>query len=162
MNNREIKQFHSSIFLLPPKSFLPDLSVPGKLRLWFRSFRGYTILGCFINGICVSYVTLKHNYLNKYRFMERKDMLINPYWTAVEYRRMGFAKSLLTEITKNSDLSWKRLFAVVAADNIASINCLESAGFILIGYAVRNKWSYEMTNNSTGLKIYQFSRGIST
>ena len=152
---------HAVCILPPPSKILGyKLSFIQSLQLAFRSMRGvklYYITN--MSGAGISHVFLKHNYMNKYAFMNQKDVMVNPYWTVPEERNKGFAKRLLRTILSDSKESWTRCYAVVANDNSSSIRCLEAVGFSRIGYAEAKRWSYQLTSTPGKLVVFMYARG---
>ena len=157
-SNMEIKYYYSSIIGPSPNTFIPDLSFFARIRMRIRSVRGYIIIAYFEYGKSISYVVLKHNYLYRYTFLKKNDMIINPYWTHPDYRKKGIATKLLKEVVKNENNVWDNLYAVVEIDNIGSINCLEAVGFGFFGYAIkRKKWFYDISQKRKSmLLVYRY------
>lgn len=116
----------------PPHRLLSSLSE--RLLLAFRSLKGYSYYYCEESGKLCAYLFLKHNYLGYYTFMEKSDLLLNPYMTLPPYRRRGYASALLERAVKDAAESGHTIYAVVVADNVASQQVLLKEGFMLEGY----------------------------
>ncbi len=135
------------------KSFL------SKCFLRYRSISGIIVYAIMKDDICVANALLKHNYLHRYGFMKKGDMIINPYWTNPDYQRRGYASHLLQGIKNDNKEFWKCVYAVVVKNNIASRRCLETNGFELAGYTSKRLWIYNLKKKETDMFVYVYRRG---
>lgn len=148
-----IIKYESRLFRFSPKMLSGESTNFDRFRELLRSVRGYVVYALDVEGMIVSTVHIKHNYLHKYLFMEKDDCIINPYWTHKDYRNKGYARMLLKLVINNNN-NWNRLYAVVSENNTPSIKCLEAVGMRRIGYAKKWFWCYKITQESQPLVVY--------
>ena len=82
-------------------------------RLLFRAVRGYWLCYAMYHDTLIAYAFLKKNYLLKYRFMHRKDVLISPYYVSPEYRGHRLGGELLNVALSSDRFVWRKAFALV-------------------------------------------------
>ena len=125
-----------------------------KNRLLFRAIRGYWLCYVIYRDELISYAFFKKNYLLKYRFMHRKDVLINTYDVSPQYRSHRLGAKMLNIALSSDRFEWRKAFAVVNKNNVPSIRTLQKIGFTLIGYEKKSDWSYHISLKPTELLVF--------
>lgn len=146
--------FSPSFFRLVPARIKSSFSVFERARLLLRVFRGYFVYYQTDKDKLVSYCFLKRNYLHKYSFLKKDDVLINPYFVSPMYRGQGLGGKLIQTAMEDSNKCWKTVYAVVKEDNLPSIRTLEKLNFHRIGYSDKQGWSHKLTDRKTHLPIF--------
>lgn len=149
----------SSSFLLPvPPAVRNSLSFFERARLLLRVFRGYDVYYQTQNGELASYCFLKRNYLGKYAFLKKKDVLINPYYVVPAFRGRGVGGKLIRIAVEDRATAWETVYAVVKEENTPSIRTLEKLGFEKCGYSDKRGWSHKLTDRKTELPVFCLTR----
>ena len=139
---------------LLPKELTKRFAISEKLRLALRSLRTYNIYYIADDGNAIGYCFIKKNYFNKYSFMDKNDVIINPYLVDSAYRGHHLGAQLIQYAMDDLINQYSKMWAVIEKDNIASIKTVESLGFSLIGYAKSKHFSWKLCNEQTNLVVY--------
>lgn len=150
--------FTPSLFQLVPKRIRNCFSVTERAKLLLRVLRGYYVYYQTQNDRLVSYCFLKRNYLGKYPFLSKNDVLINPYFVSKDYRGRGLGGKLIDTAIKDTQTAWERVYALVMQDNLPSIRTLEKLQFERIGYSDKRGWSHRITERKTHLPVFCLTR----
>ncbi len=159
----EVDRFASRLFRNPNRKYIAiGFSCADYFKLFLRSLFGkYYIYSISIDGnSAVANVFIKHNYLNKYGFMKKNDMLINPYWTSESYRRRGYARQVLCYMFSDDTVHWENMYAVVENNNLPSIRALVSVGMTFVGVCEKKIWTYHLLPEQTEgrLLVFRYTR----
>lgn len=154
----DVRAFTSSPFFVLPKRAKRWFPFSERARLMLRSFFGYIFYSADQHGRMIAYCFLKRNYLRKYRFMQTRDVIINPYFVSPEFRGKGYGEIILQMSTKDRQAEWHAAWAVVKADNLPSIAALRRTGFLQVGYSMKNGWSHHLTKTPTPLIVFRKDR----
>lgn len=154
-NDFALYSFSSSVFCLLPKELKPCFSRTEQLFLFFRAIRRYNIYYFLDKNRAVAFCCVKRNYLHKYGFMRRRDVLINPYYVDPRYRGQGLGGKLIEAAMKDGIEEWQTIWAVVCSDNLSSIITLQKQGFIECGFSRIGRWSHSLTKKETCRKVFK-------
>ncbi len=153
MTDQGIHIFKPTIRSLLPKEFYKKFNFLDKIKLSFRFlWGGYLLYYLAIDGKIIGYCFLKHNWFGKYKFLNKNDWLINPYYVYEEYRGNGYAQQIIEYMLKSQSGKNGKIFAVVKDDNIISKFILSKLGFIRVGYATEGFY-HSLTNIKTSLIV---------
>ncbi len=150
--------FTPSVFRLVPPRIRCIFSVTDRAKLLLRLLRGYTVYYQTDGEKPVSYCFLKRNYLHKYAFLKKTDVLINPYYVSPEYRGQGLGGKLIKAAIADRQEAWERVYAVVKEENLSSIRTLEKLRFAKIGFSEKHGWSHKLTDKQTKLPVFCLTR----
>lgn len=154
--------FQSTLLSPLPTQLKPCFTGLERIRLRLRSLSGkYILYYIFGKERLAGYCFLKRGYLKRYSFLQKGDMLINPYYVAPPCRRNHYATIMLHAATADRDTAWRRLWAVVASDNHASAAALRKVGFQQVGFAEKTHWAYHLTMKPSRLTVFRIDRGLS-
>lgn len=107
-------------------------------------------------GFCV----LKKRQGCRQAFMKKNDMLIAPYYIKTQYRGRGMASAMLKAVCQHSNQSkgpGGNFYALVNADNVASLKALECAGFKKIGFLKQRLRLFQIvTTRKTGVVVMRW------
>ena len=148
---------HKFIGLPPhllPKELTKRFSISEKIRLALRSLRTYNVYYIIDDGKAIGYCFIKKNYLNKYSFMDRKDVIINPYLVDEAYRGQHLGEKMIQYAMDDMCSQYSTMWAVIEKDNIASIKTVEKLGFSFKGYAKSKCFAWKLCNEQTNLVVY--------
>jgi len=148
--------FRPCIFALIPKEFADTFGLLDRIRLSVRVWRGYYLYCVVREHKLVGYTFLKRNYLHKYAFMRRGDLLINPYYVSENMRGQGISTDMLRTILQDHALPRNRIWALVKSDNGPSLTVLKKLGFRNVGWSDKRLWSHHLIQNITHLEIHCF------
>lgn len=154
-SNYQMYAFSSSVLHLLPEKLCCCFSGKERLFLLLRAFRGYQIYYLMDGEKPVSYSFFKRNYLHKYAFLQRGEVLINPYFVFPEYRGNGLGGKLLKAAMEDGKKEWSSVWAVVLDDNEPSIRTLQRLGFSDCGFSDVKLWSHRLTKNKTGRRVFR-------
>ena len=147
--------FESSVFGILPKKIKKDFSLVERIKLHLRALRGYCFYFLEIEDKMVAYCFLKRNYLKKYSFMDKNDLIVNPYYVSEEYRGNHFGEIILRASLDNLPANTKNVWAIVLDDNIPSIKTLERIGFNIEGYSYVFHFSHHISDNQTDKYVFK-------
>lgn len=150
--------FTPSVFCLVPPRIKSHFPIYDRAKLLLRVLRGYTVYYQTDGEKMVSYCFLKRNYLGKYAFLKKQDVLINPYYVSPEYRGHGLGGKLLKAAFADREEPWERVYAVVKEENLPSIRTLEKLGFHQIGFSDKSGWLHRLTEKKTKLCVFCLTR----
>lgn len=150
--------FRPCLFSLIPREFADSFDLLDRMRLGLRVWRGYYLFCAVKEHKLVGYAFLKRNYLHKYAFMERGDLLINPYFVFEEMRGQGVSTEMLRAVLEDGVVPFKRIWAVVKSDNGPSLAVLKKLGFRNVGFSNKGLWSHCLKKNETHLEIHCFEK----
>lgn len=152
--------FTPSVFCLVPPRIKSNFSILDRAKLMLRVLRGYTVYYQTDGEKMVSYCFLKRNYLCKYAFLKKKDVLINPYYVSPEYRGRGLGGKLIEAAIADREEAWETVYAVVKEDNLPSIRTLEKLNFVKLGFSDKSGWSHKLTDRQTKLPVFCLTRSV--
>lgn len=150
-----IRAFSASLTHLLPKRFGDRFSVLDRIKLMLRAFRGYYFYSAERDRELIAYCFLKRNYLRKYAFLQRNDVLINPYYVTPEFRGNGYGGKLLKTAYEDCGTDWTAIWAVVKADNLPSVATLQKMGFQQEGYSAKSGWTHRLVQSPTNLLVFR-------
>lgn len=150
--------FEPTLFCLVPQQIKHSFSITERIRLLLRVLRGYLVYYQMSGNTMASYCFIKKNYLCKYAFLEKRDVLINPYYVSADFRGCGLGGQLIRVAIDDKQTDWDRVFAVVKEDNFPSIRTLDKLGFERIGFSRKKGWSHKLTANKTHLLLFSLTR----
>ena len=150
--------FTPSVFRLVPPRIRHSFSVIDRAKLLLRVLNGYYVYYETDADKMMGYCFLKRNYLRKYAFLQKQDVLINPYFVSPEYRGNGLGGKLIKAAISDSETSWKTVYAVVKEENMPSIRTLEKLGFQKVGCSDKKGWSHRLTEQKTHLPVFCLTR----
>lgn len=148
--------FTPSLFHLVPQRL--GFSLFERAKLLLRVIRGYTVYYQTDGTQMAGYCFLKHNYLSKYAFVRKHDVLINPYYVSPAFRGHGLGGALIRTAIEDTKTSWHRVYAVVKEENIPSLRTLEKLNFTKAGYSEKGLWQHKLTQRQTELPVFCLTR----
>lgn len=150
--------FTPSLCCLLPKRIRNCFTLSDRAKLLLRAVRGYFLYYATDSDRLVGYCFLKRNYIAKYSFLGKNDVLINPYYVSEEYRGRGIGGSLISASICDTKALWDNVYAVVKSDNFPSVRTLEKLGFHRAGYSDKRGWSHRLTVSKTDLPVFILDR----
>ena len=150
--------FTPSAFRLVPPRIRRSFPVIDRAKLLLRVLNGYYLYYEMDADKLAGYCFLKRNYLGKYAFLQKQDVLINPYYVAPSYRGSGLGGKLIETAIADFETPWKTVYAVVKEDNLPSIRTLEKLSFQKVGYSDKKGWSHRLTERRTHLPVFCLTR----
>lgn len=89
----------------------------------------------------------------------KHDIVLGPYFVALEHRGRGYAKILVRMTLRNCTYNYRYAFDWIHKENISSIRTSESAGMIVAGYLdVVGKVRKLVLNDKGSYVIYKYTR----
>lgn len=150
----ETHLFQSNLFTLLPKQISSQFTFSDRIKLLLRVWRGYRLYFLTEQETLCAYTFIKRNYLHKYAFMRKGDLLVNPYYVNPEYRGCGLAQKMLQLVQDDLKEQKGSVWAVVKEDNLPSIAVLKKTGFVQVGYSQKKLWSHCFTKEQTHLHLF--------
>jgi L-amino acid N-acyltransferase YncA len=121
-----------------------------------RAIRGYYLFSLEKNGKMIAYCFLKKNYLSKYPFMEKNDLIVNPYFVCEECRGRKLGEKIVKAALNNMPTDTENVWAIVLNDNIPSIKTLQRIGFELEGYSHVVNSSHHIQQEPTDKLVFKY------
>ena len=155
-NDIHIYRFTPSVFRLVPEQLKKHFSNKDKRLLLFRFIKGYWIYYLAVGDEICAYNCIKKNYLNRYRFMKKRDVATTPNFTFPDKRGKGYATLLFKSIMNDHAVNWKHWWALIFDWNSSSIAAAQNAGFRKIGYAKQGQFFISCIQEQTDLIVYRY------
>ncbi|MBQ9532121.1 MAG: GNAT family N-acetyltransferase [Eubacterium sp.] len=156
-DEEKIYMFTSSPLCILPKKYSKSFSFNEKIKLHLRAIRGYYLYFVEYNEKMIAYCFLKKNYLGKYSFMNKNDLLINPYLVIEEHRGKKLGERILRAALNNAPSNTKNVWAVVLSDNTPSIKTLQKLDFVLAGYSNIKRFSHSLTTKRNDKLVFKIN-----
>lgn len=154
-NGYALYSFKSTLNCLLPKCLKGSFSIVERCFLLLRVIRGYQIYYYKDQEQVAAYCFLKRNYLRKYAFLKKNEVLINPYYVAPEYRGNGLGGDLLSAALSEIKDGKTAVWGIVLEDNLPSIKTLQKLGFSDCGCSKINFWSHRLTEERTERRVFK-------
>ena len=126
--------------LFPKSGDMRKMTVLQKLRFLLMKKHGYRvyILSDSTDEVLAS-IVFSSGAQYRFPFANKEDLIYGPSYTMPEYRGKGYAVMLGNKVLSTFEKNFKRVFATVREENLASLRCLAKSGFETVYRLKANK-----------------------
>ncbi len=130
-----LKKDDYEVYVFKPKIFelylkFEKVSFLRKIRFLLSLFYGYKIYYLLKDTIIIGYCFVFDGTNPRYKFADKNDIIVGPYYIKENYRGNNLSSFLLDIVLKKSGLKYENAYDYIHVNNIASKKTSEKVGFI--------------------------------